>query len=406
MVGTPPSPYIDYSQGNYSNQGVQDFLKTMLPKWGTDWEDPNLQGGLVNPAGSAVTLGSAKTLTDKALQDFTQQVQAVTGQAPTSDQINQFFTSQMNPMASQAQPGGYNPINPQDITSAIQQYVPTAFADQIQQHQQQAQGDALTKNLNTGQGLINQAMTGFTKNITDPNSQMYQSFAGNMNNSGITPSSGAFQAGLGGAIGDEQNKLQQQLMSSVGFPSLGGIQGLSGQANQNLQGAAPTAQANLTSSQNNMNDFGRQSAIAQYLQQQMQPSALQKDIGMAAGVGQAIGGASQAAGPLSKATWICTAMVNHGVMTRQEVEALHDHLYQAKWKKPLKFLGYIVFGRFLVGLSESVGTDWKCWKSSFYEDVMAESDPVKAVGIYEQAFWDLFRIVRARKKDLWLSQTL
>lgn len=395
-----PTPYIDYSQGPYSNQGVQQFLQTMLPRWNTQWEDPNMQGGYQNTSGGAVTLGGAKGLTDKALQDFTQQVQAVTGQAPTADQINQFFTSQLIPMASQNQPGGYDPIHPQDITSAIQQYVPTAFSNQIQGYQQQQQGDALKKNIGTGEDLISQAMGTFSKNLTDPSNPMYQQFSGNMNNMGISPSSGAFQAGLGGTIANQGANLQQQLMSSLGFPALQGIQGLSGQANQNLQGAAPTAQANLTSQQNQLGDFGRMQAIAKMLQQQMEPSTFQKDIGMAAGAGQAAGGLGQAMGGASQITWICTAMVHAGVMTRLEVKALHEHLYKAKWKRPFKFLGYILFGKLLVLLANKVGTHWGTWKPMFYDEVMNESNPVKAVDLYEEAFWDLFRVVRARKRNL------
>jgi hypothetical protein len=403
-TGDPP-PYIDYSQGAYSTPGVQQLLQTMDPRWTNQWEDPNLQGGFVDPAGSSWTLGRTKGLIDKAINDFTQQVQAVTGQAPTSDQISSFFQNQLVPMASQAQPGGYNPILPQDITSSIQQYVPTAFAQPIQQYQQQQQTDALKQNIGTGTDLINQAMTGFTQNLTDPNSQMYKNFAGGMNGLGFTPSSGAFQAGLGGAVGNEANQLQQQLMSTLGFPSLSGIQGLSGQANQSLQGAAPIAQANLTSQQNQLSDFGRMQAIAQMLQQQMQPSAAQKDIGMASGAANAAGNLMKGAGSMIGATWICTAMVESGFMTRGEVKALHSHLYRAFWKRPWKFIGYILFGKLLVYLANNVRTHWGSWKPAFYDEVMKESDSAKAVDIYETAFWDLFRVIRQRKESSWRSIT-
>jgi hypothetical protein len=397
-----PTPYIDYSQGPYADQGVQQFLQTMLPKWNQQWEDPTMQGGYVDPSGGAVTLGGVKGLTDKALQDFTQQVQAVTGQAPTADQINQFFTSQMTPAASQAQPGGYNPINPQDITSMIQQYVPTAFAPQIQQYQQGQQTQALNQNMNTGENMINQAMSGFANNLTNPNNPMYQNFSGNMNNMGITPQSGAFQAGLGGTIANQENQMQQALMSTLGAPTLAGIQGLSGQANANLQGAAPTAQANLTGQQNQLSDFGREQAIAQYLQNQMQPSALQKDIGMAAGAGQAVGGLGQGLAGAHQLTWICTAMRKHGVITQSEIAQLHKHLFMARWKMPLKFLGYLLFGKLLVWRAESKGVDWRIWKPLFYDEPMRESDPIEAVKLYESAFWNLYQVV-CQREEQWHS---
>lgn len=394
------SQYIDYSQGPYSTGGVQSMFQTMDPRWNTQWQDPNMQGGYQDPSGGSWTLGRTKGLIDKGINDFTQQVQAVTGRAPTADEISNFFQNQLVPMASQAQPGGYNPINPQDITSAIQQYVPTAFAHDIQGYQQTQQSNALNQNIQTGQGLIDQVMGNYSKNLTDPNNPLYQQFAGNMNNLGITPSSGAFQAGLGGNLANHANDLQSQLMGTLGFPSLQGIQGLSGQANRNLQGSAPMAQQNLTTQQNSLGDFGRMQAMAQYLQNQMEPSGFDKNLGRAAGAANALQGVGTGMGAASAATWICTAMVKAGVMTKDEVKELHDHLYKAFWFKPFKFLGYLLFGKFLVYLAQSVNTDWRIWKPAFYQDVMAEPDPIKALNLYEQAFWDLLKVIRERKKVL------
>jgi len=391
-----PDPYIDYSQGPYSTAGVQQLLQTMLPRWNTQWEDPNMQGGYVDPSGGSWTLGRANTLITKGINDFTQQVQAVTGRPPTPEQISSFFQNQLVPMASQAQPTGYNPILPQDITSSIQQYVPTAFAGDIQGYQQQQQTDALNKNISTGEGLIDRVMGNYAKNLTDKNNPMYQAFAGNMNNLGITPDSGAFQAGLGGNLANQANNLQSQLMGTLGFPALGGIQNLSGQANYNLQNSAPGAQANLTGQQQNLSDFGRMQAMAQYLQRQMEPSGFEKNLGYAGGAAQAAQGLGTGLAAAHQLTWICTAMVNHGVMTRSEVDALHKHLYKAFWKRPLKFVGYILFGRLLVALAEFVRTDWRVWKPNFCEDVMAEKDPAKAVDLYAESFWNLYRVVRDR----------
>lgn len=379
-------PYIDYSQGPYSNQGVQQFLQTMLPRWNTQWQDPNMQGGYVNPAGSAVTLGGAKGLTDKALQDFTQQVQAVTGQAPTPEQINQFFTSQLTPMASQGQPGGYDPIHPQDITSAIQQYVPTAFADQIGQHQQQSQSSALQKNIDTGQGLIDQAMGTFSKNLIDPNNPLYQQFSGQMNNMGITPSSGAFQAGLGGTLANRAADLQGTMMSTLGFPSLAGIQGLSGQANQNLQGAAPVAQQNLTTQQNSLGDFGRMQAIAQMLQNQMEPSGFDKNLGRAASAGQAAQGVGTGMAGVSQVTsYVCKELIKRDLICEQDMDDFHAHIMPAMFKKGRAFWKYAVDGWRLVNAVNIRGLDWSVFKPLLFDRVMDEKDPCKAVDLYADA---------------------
>ena len=129
-----------------------------------------------------------------------------------------------------------------------------------------------------------------------------------------------------------------------------------------------------------------QSQLAQQLGQMAQPSGAQKDLAMAAS-------ASQAAGNL---TWICTAMKKSGILTQNQVNVLHNHLYKAFWKRPFKFIGYFLFGRLLVHLAESVGTSWRAWKPEFYDYVISEPDPAKAVDRYEESFWNLFRVVKMR----------
>jgi len=92
----------------------------------------------------------------------------------------------------------------------------------------------------------------------------------------------------------------------------------------------------------------------------------------------------------SGGSWVCTAMKKAGVLTQQEVDALHNHLYPAFWKRPFAFMRYWLIGRPVVWFAESVGIDWNQWKPVFYDNVLTEPIQAKAVDLYERAFWRLF----------------
>jgi hypothetical protein len=85
-----------------------------------------------------------------------------------------------------------------------------------------------------------------------------------------------------------------------------------------------------------------------------------------------------------------------GILSYGEVRALHNHLYKAWWKRPLKFLSYLIFGKLLVNLANKANTNWSLWREAFYDDVIAEPDSAKAVDLYESAFWKHHAIVRCR----------
>lgn len=92
---------------------------------------------------------------------------------------------------------------------------------------------------------------------------------------------------------------------------------------------------------------------------------------------------------IGNATWICTAMRKAGVMTQEEIDLLHDHLYRAAIFKPWTFIKYFVLGKPLVFLCGIVSIEWRPWKLLFYDMVMAERNPIKAVEMYERYFWEL-----------------
>lgn len=90
-------------------------------------------------------------------------------------------------------------------------------------------------------------------------------------------------------------------------------------------------------------------------------------------------------------SWICTAMRNAGIMTQEEVNRLHDHVYRAFWHKPIAFLGYILAGSFVVAFAEAAGIEWGHWKPVFYNAIMAVENPIIAAEKYEAGFWALAR---------------
>jgi hypothetical protein len=259
----------------------------------------------------------------------------------------------------------------------------------------QKEADAIKAQIPIIQDLINQQMTGTIKNLTDPNSPQYQAFAGNMNNLGITPSSGAFQAGLGGTMGNAANDYIGKAIGSVGLPIASGYsQGMMAPFNSAMGRPDKLFDNNL-----DFQNFMTQMKAGQEFAQGNQPSDFEKFGIPLIGAGIGAGG-SAAGGQFSKKpTWICTAMKQSGFLTEAEVSALHKHLFRAFWKRPLKFLGYILFGKLLVLLAESVRTHWGTWKPDFYDAVIAEQDPAKAVDLYEAAFWRLYQVVRQRKAE-------
>lgn len=320
---------------------------------------------------------------------FKQQFQNLTGQAPTLDQINQY--------AQQGLHGAWNTngnMTYGDQSGLANSYIQNAFGPQAAAYSQQQQTNQLGTDQSLIQNLINQTMGNTATALSDPNSQIYQTLAGSMNNMGITPGSGAFQAGAGSTIANAGLGAANEGLQAIGIPAIQGI----GQTGQNPYqgsfGSGQTAMGNLEG----INNFDMQSKLAQFLQQQGQPSGIMNDIGMASGAAQGTGSLLQGGAQAYKLTWICTAMKRAGAMNSSEVQRIHAHLFKAIGKRPFKFLGYFIFGRLLVWLAENFNTNWYLWKSEFYDIVMEEQDPVKAVDLYETAFWHLFRIVWMRQK--------
>src|SRR5579863_8545022 len=94
-----------------TGQAYQDILNQILTRGaGAGWNSTN-----------------ANTTLQQYGTDFVQQFQNATGQAPTADQINQFYSQAVAPIINTQ--AGFSSTDPNAIVS---QYVPQAFQSQIQ----------------------------------------------------------------------------------------------------------------------------------------------------------------------------------------------------------------------------------------------------------------------------------
>lgn len=342
---------------------------------GAGWDPKQVAGW-----GSGEMQNSSVQQAQMATQLFQQQFQNLLGRAPTPQELGAFQSQVMTGAINQ--PGD---LNYGDASGLANSYIQNAFGPQAAAYQQQQQMDQLGKSQSMVQDLINKTMSNTASQFKDPNSQLYQQFAGGMNNMGITPGSGAFQAGAGSTIANSGMQAANQGLMDIGIP---GIQSIA-QVGQNPYQQSFGSGANALQHQQGLSDFNLQSQIAQMLQQQMEPSAIQKDIGMAAGAGQAVGGLGQGMAGAAQLTWICTAMWRAKVLAAFEVDRLHKHLFQVFLKRPFKFLGYFLIGKLVVLWAERKGVIWEDWRPMFYDRVIAEPDPLKALSLYEDAFWEL-----------------
>jgi len=326
-----------------------------------------------------------QTTLDQYGTDFAQQFQNAVGRAPTADEINQFYQQAVMPIINtQSGFGGTDP------NAVVQQYVPQAFQSQIQQNQQNQM-----QNLGTQIGdLSSQVGAETAKQLADPNSSAYQAFSGAMNNLGITPSSGAFQAGEGAAVGNAASNTMQQLLSSLGG---GAIAGNQSPTFQSLYTTGQNAGQGIAGYNQSLNNFDLQSQLAEKLANEGQTSGIQNLLGMASGSATGAGNLLAGGAQAYKATpWICTAMKNAHAVSLVEVKKLHGHLFPAFWKRPFKFIGYVAIGKFVTWAADYVDINWMDWRPMFFDRVILEPDCVKAVDLYAAAFWSLVQEICAR----------
>lgn len=378
----------DYSSGNNGyfnwagfNQGNQDFTGLgAMQEFSSNpaWRSGQLSDGNVQQVGTAMNL-------------FQTQFKNLVGRDPTPQEVNGFAQNAL--YGAWNQPGD---LTYGDSSGLANSYISNNFGPQEAQYQQQQQTDQLGKSQTQVQDLINKTMGNTASQLTDPTSQLYQQLSGSMNNLGITPSSGAFQSGVGSTIANSGMNAQNAALQAIGIP---GIQNIAntGQAPYNQSfGSGQTALGNLEG----INNFSMQAELAKLLASQGQPSGAQNILGMAGGAAGGAGSLLSGGAQAYQATWICTQLKQEGLLSDDEIKVLHDHLYKAFWSRPFKFVGYLLFGKLLVYLANKYNTNWRLWKQEFYDEVMEEADPVRAVDVYARKFWKLYLNVSLRKHSL------
>jgi hypothetical protein len=364
---------------------------------GTNWYwGPNTTPGFLNTAGNK----------------FSNVFQQQTGRAPTVDEINSFLKNEVIPSyTEQAHPEGWNPLTGSELQTMAQSYVPTAYSGDVQSFQQKNASDLFNKQLQQTQDLYSKNLQNLQAQVSgipsqiaqeySPSGQAGQQLLGQFNNLGISPGSGAFQSGLGSAVANQTIPFQQSILSGYSIPNQGTMLGIPGEAMQyglgqygGMQGLGNQYTGQSASSANKYIDFAMQELLAKQLAETGNPSGAQGMLGMATGSAQGLGSLLSGGAQAYKATWICTAMAKHQVLGKYEVKRLHDHLFQAFFKRFWKFFEYFVIGKFVVLAAEFVHTDWDAWRTLFYDRVISESDPVKAVDLYEESFWMLAKKVK------------
>lgn len=310
-----------------------------------------------------------------AIDMFRQTYKSLTGQDPDLNQINDF--AQNGLMSAVSNPGqfGYS-----DMSNLVNNYVQNSAGDQVAANQQQKQETQLGKTQQTIQDLIGKQTAATTAQLTDPNSPTYQQFSGMMNNLGITPSSGAFQAGLGGQIGQSAANATNAALGSVSLPAISGIQGM----NQNPYGFAQ--QNSNLSHINSLGDFGLKAGYDQLAARDAAPSGLDKGLGYGASYLSGAGNAAVGSAALMQATsYVCWELIRRGLLCESDMEDFHIHIMPAMFKKGRAFWKYAMDGLNLVNEVNRKGLDWKVFKPLLFDRVMAEPDPCKAVDLYADA---------------------
>lgn len=342
-------------------------------------QDPayfNLINQMMQPGGKVGwTFDESNQKLNQYGTDFYQQFQNAVGRPPTQDEVNNYFSSAVSPvMSTSAGFGGTDP------NAVAQSYIPQAFQSDIQQNQQNQMGNLA----NQISSLGTQVGQNTASALADPTNPMYQAFSGSMNNLGISPSSGAFQSGIGSTIGNAISQSESQGLNNLG---MGAIAGNQSPNFQSLLGTGQQAASGMNSYNQQIDDFMMQSQLAQQLAGMAQPSTAQKDIGMAAGASQALGGIGTGmAGGAQLTSYICKALIAHGLAAETDLDLLHQKTIPAIWQKARAFWLYATHAKELVAIAEAKKMDWRPWRKWFLDDPMDAATSIEAVNEYIAAY--------------------
>lgn len=346
-------------------------------------------GELSNPLEQSVMQGT---------EIFKQNFRNLLGRDPTPQELGDF---QVNALPSAIQGSGQG-AGYGDMTGIANSYIQNQFGPEAVQHEQQTQTDQLGNSQSLVQDLINKTMKSTSDQFADPLSSLYQGFSGKMNNLGISPSSGAFQAGAGSTIADAGMSAANTALNNIGIPTIQGIQGLSGTPYQNSMSSGTSAVTDL----NNIRDFNLQAELAQSLASMGGPSGAQGILGMATGASQGAGSLLGGIGEYKKGggtSYVCKELIKRGLLHESDMDEFHAHIMPAMFKKGRAFWKYAMDGKALVDAVNVRGDEaqriWWAAKPLLFDRVMGEHDPAKAVDFYAEACFFLTKISDPRLWD-------
>lgn len=330
------------------------------------------------------------------------------GRDPTDQEMNAMFQNIGGEVGSS--PGGFSGTGYADLQNLMNPYIQNTYGPQIQQNQQGQQQNQLQGAQQQIQNLISKQVGATASDLTNPNSPTYQAFAGNMNNLGITPSSGAFQAGLGGTLGQAASNDISGALGEVSLPAISGQMQTANAPYEMALNRMYPGLADYGQNQSNLYDFGLQSALGQKMFEEAQPSGLTTALGQAGMATNALGGVGTGMAGASQVTsYVCMELIKRGLICESDMNDFHIHIMPAMFKKARAFWKYAVDGKRLVDAVNAKGLDWKVFKPLLFDRVMEEPDRCKAVDLYADAchqlcisadrkLWDE-RVFRTSVKD-------
>lgn len=354
---------MDYSQ----SPAYQDLFRRING-------NQNSNGGMWDASNTGSTL-------DTQGQQFASMYKNLTGQDPTPEDMQSFYQNVGSQIINS--PTGESGSNYATNQALINPYIQNTYGPQIQKNQSTQQTAALQDSLGTAQDSINKMNTNTTDFLTSPESQA--KIKGNLNNNGMLDS-GAFTSTMAGLLSQGALQNENNAIQGITIPAEQNILQTNAQPYQNsLQSSLPGL-SGWGQTQQDRTDFNMQSELAAMLADKSQPSTAEKDIGMASGAANALGGITKAAGPASTATsYVCLELIKRGLARESDLDLLHWKIMPAVFEKGRAFWSYAQNADALVNAANQAGVNWRDYREDLLDNVIRAKTSLEAVHRYTDA---------------------
>jgi len=274
----------------------------------------------------------------------------------------------------------------------------SSYANQLQQAQQapQQEAQALQTQIPLISDLVKNQTSAIGADLTNPNSPTYQQFSGMMNNMGITPSSGAWQAGMGGILGQNAAQAENAALGGVALPiATGYSQGAMAPFTQTMQQPQDLFTNNLQ-----MQDMIQQMIAASGIAGQSGPSGFESAMGLASGGAQGLGSLGQGYGAVAKGkSAVCMELFHRGLISREKLHAVLSKLLKASFIKTRALVQYEKNNRQLVNTANRKNFNWEKATGWLVDSVLESPTVSSAVNRY--AFACKRICMEVGRMDLW-----